>query len=155
MDIKAVQDVLIIGDSLVDSIYHSYSKLKREAEMAKPSPCRGPYVLDYYNVSCKVMGSINGITSTAARIQNCLIHLLNHCKTLPRFIIVIPDNDILKHCTVDIFDYGAKLVCEEIVAWMVNELDRAVESRKEDMKRLKKGSVLAAEPKFIYAKMIY
>ena len=136
------------------SSYHSYSTLRQLAENSNPKRQR-PYLLNYYRVSSHVMGTINGIKSPAARIQNCLAKQINDCKYMPRMIVILPDNDIIKHSNIDFLDFGARKMCEAILPWLVNMNNKMILAHREDMKRLKPGAVLAGEPKVIYAKMIY
>ena len=101
------------------------------------------------------MGDVNGIRSTAARIHNCLVRQLNECKNMPRMIIVVTDNDIIKGIAQDFCDYGAKHLCERVISWLVNTNNKAITARREELKRMKPGSVMAGEPKVVYTKMIY
>ena len=146
VDLRAIQDVWIVGDQFLREVYHSYTALKEAADRSQPRRHR-PYLLDYYKVSSHVMGTTNGIRSTAARIQNCIIRQINACKTMPRMVIIIPDNDIIKHNSISFYDYGAKKMCEMIVSWLVNNINKAITGRREDMKHLKPGSVMQGEPK--------
>ena len=143
---KAIQDVWLIGHEFLHETYHSYSTLRQQAE-ADNREC--PYLLDYYNISCHTMGELNGIRSASARIHNCLVSKLNGCKTFPQFIIIVPDNDIIKSSSVDFFDYGAQTVSETILSWLIHNNEKIIAAQKEKMRKLKKGSVLAGEPKIM------
>ena len=70
-------------------------------------------------------------------------------------IIVIPDNDMVKGSIDEMYDYGASEICHTISSWLVHEVNKNVSSRKEAMKKIRKGSVMRGEPKLVYVKMIY
>ena len=114
-----------------------------------------PYMLDQYTVSSHIMGEINGISSPAARIQNCLIRQLDKCQTLPRFIVFVPDNDIIKSSTIDFYDYSTRKMCDEITKWMAEDFINKISKRKSELLKVKGGAVLPGEPKIIFIKMIY
>ena len=154
MNITAVQDAWLIGDSFLRSTYHCYSAMHKKAKLVN---AEGLYLTEHYNISSHTMGDANGIRIAAARIQNAAIHQLNNCKTMPRMIIIFPDNDLVKNnqTSVDFFDYGARAICEAITDWLVSEVDDAILERRTAMKKIRRGSVLRGEPKIIYVKMIY
>ena len=153
VDLSAISNVWIIGDEFLRMIYHTFMLMQRSACLNNLG--RNPYLFEHYNVSRHVMGNSNGIRNPAARIQNTIVQQLNSCKTMPRFIVIIPDNDILKHSSVEMFDFGTRVMIEGIVAWMVNEIEHVVLTHREKMKKVRKGSVMAGEPKLIYVKMMY
>ena len=88
-----------------------------------------------------------------ARIQNAVVQELNRCKALPRFIIIIPDWDILK--SLDLNDWGVSLAIEKCMKWLVREVNRAVQTKKEDWCNVRKGAVTPGEPKIFYTEMLY
>ena len=117
---------------------------------------RNPYLLDYYRTSSHVTKEdANDTESSSARIQNCVVRQLNLCHSMPRFIIVIPDYDILSDQKTKFFDYGARKMCDEITDWLINAIEEEVFKRKNLMKKIRPGSVMAGEPKIVYVKMIY
>ena len=128
MNITAINNVWLIGDDFLADMYDTYTTMKREARMANRV---APYLLDFYNVSRHTMGFNNGIRSTIARLQNCVVNELNNCKKLRRMIIIIPDEDILKHH--NFYDFGASLLCDKTLDWLTTEINDAVEDRKAKM----------------------
>ena len=93
-----IQTTWLIGDNFLQRIYHAYGSLRDQAKNSEDKKAResAPYMLDQYTISSHVMGEVNGIQSVAAHIQNCLIRQLNKCKSMPRFVVFIPDFDIIK-----------------------------------------------------------
>ena len=114
-----------------------------------------PFLFDYYNVDSCTMGDHNGIKSCIARIQNCVSYLLEQASTLPRMIVIIPDNDVVKCYLNDLYEFGAAKIAEELVAWLVHEIDKSVLGRKDEIKKQRKGAVMRGEPKMVYIKMMY
>ena len=157
VNLPAVQDVWLIGDQFLHSTYHQYALMHKKAKMSSSGDVKPPYLTEHYNVTSHTMGDINGITIAMSRIQNCIMSQLNNCKTMPRFIIIVPDNDLLKsnQTTVDIFDYGARKVCDRIATWLALEINDAVLNGHKAMKQIRRGSVMAGDPKLIFVKMIY
>ena len=81
-----------------------------------------------------------------------MVKALNDAKKLPRFVVVIPDWDILKYA--DHNTYGIDKVLNRVLIWMLMNMSRAVDMRKDQLYRVKHGAVTAAEPKFIWVKML-
>ena len=105
------------------------------------------------------------------RLLNALIHALtephfaNEVKALDdqhhkykqapfllRFIIVIPDWDLVKH--IGHYKFGISLITGKILHWLISEMNKVVEIRCDDLIRSKEGSAVASEPKFVWVKMI-
>ena len=152
--VLAIQKVWILGDTFLQKIYHSYDTLRDRARRSR-GKMETPYLLDAYTVSSHVMEELNGIHSPAARIQNCLIHKLDTCKNMPRFIVVIADNDIIKAKKEDFYNFGAMKMSQEITGWMVNEFNDQIKLWKKELREICLGAVLPGEPKVVYVKMIY
>ena len=114
-----------------------------------------PYVFDYYNVKPftthpdKVEKSE---VPTPARIVNSLVKALNESPKIPRFIVVVPDWDILKY--INHFTYGVEKLSRRNLRWMINNMIRAVDDRKEKLHKILPGSIVHSEPRFIWVKML-
>ena len=111
--------------------------MHKKAKVLSSEDVKPPYLTEHYNVTSHTMGNINGITIAASRIQNCIMRQLNICKTMPHFVIMVPDNDLLKsnQTTVEIFDYSARKVCDRIATWLTSEINDAVHDRCKAMKK--------------------
>ena len=59
--------------------------------------------------------------------------------------------DILRF--LDHYEYGISVLSGKCINWVVTNMERAIESRKEQLKRQKPGAVVPSEPKFIWVKM--
>ena len=100
-----------------------------------------------------------------ARLVNSLINALTETehmdgplKTmpavpfLPRYILIVPDWDIVKH--IGHYKFGVTTILQKVVKWIVVNMFRAIETRKEDLAQSKKGATFPSEPKIIWVKMI-
>ena len=119
------------------------------------------------NSTCTVFLS-NPLTKNkeaSARLVNSLVHALNekpmqdtegriigNAHFLPRFIVVIPDWDLVKH--IGHYKFGISIIAEKLLKWIVSAMERAVKTRRDDLARIKKGAVIASEPKIVWVKMI-
>ena len=86
------------------------------------------------------------------RILNCFIESLNKYHTIPRFVIIFPDWDIVRYLNYEAF--GISHIIGKCVEWLVEEFSKAISIKKEDMRSVRPGSVTTLEPKFIWVKMI-
>ena len=145
----AWKDIWFIGDRFINEIYHTLQWLEREAKINKKE---APYVYEFYNITClSVDETSSGIKSIMTRLVNAYIHGLNTTTQLPRFVLIIPDADILKY--IGNFEFGVSIMSGSAINWIANQIDRATECRKDDLIRCKPGAVCANEPKFVWVKM--
>ena len=152
--VTVIQKVWLIGDAFLQRIYHSYGTLRDQARISR-GKLKKPYLLDAYTVSSHIMGELNGIQSTAARMQNCLVRQLDTTINMPRYIVFIPDNDVIKGSSGEFYDFGASKMSQEIMAWMIDEYFDQITKRKKELRDISLGAVLPGEPKIVYVKMIY
>ena len=71
---------------------------------------------------------------------------------LPGHILILPDWDIIKH--IGHYKYGFSIIAEKILQWLVTNISRAVESRKDDLANVKTGATVHSEPKLIWVATI-
>ena len=155
----------MVGDAFLKRTYHVFANLKEETNLRttgrrqgnseKDANIRKPFMSDFYNVTGHYMGENNGIKSCIARIQNTVNDQLESAKTLPRMIVIIADNDVVKDNLKDLYDFGATEISESLCSWLTHETEKIILGRKDAMKKIKKGSVMRAEPKIVDVKMIY
>ena len=87
-----------------------------------------------------------------AQMVNCFIKALNDAVKLPRLVLILPDGDLLKHINYN--EFGVHKLSADALRWVSTQMDRALETKKENMSRRMPGSVIAHEPKFIWVEMI-
>ena len=64
----------------------------------------------------------------------------------------LPDWDILKF--LDHFTYGVSTVCGKSLNWLLGAIEKAIEARKDSLRRKCPGAVNSNEPKLIWVKAI-
>ena len=123
--------------------------MKTEVKIAK-RPI--PYIYESYNISCFTTNPLSDIHNMMTRLVNCLVKALNDNSTLPRFIIVIPEVDLLSF-----FSYYEETSHAELetfsrigLKWILNQFDRVLSIKKEELRKLQAGSITSSEPKIIW-----
>ena len=111
-----------------------------------------PYVYDYYNISCFTTNPKSLLKNTLARVVNALTKALNDALQLPRIVLVIVENDILKF--VDKNEFGVRTIVTDCLRWVINQISRAIEAKIDNLQRRRPGSVRLEDPKIIWMKMI-
>ena len=114
-----------------------------------------PYLYDYYNISFYMAKQSSLIKNVLTRMFNSLAEALNlnqGANQLPRIILVIPDSDILKF--VNHYTYGVSVITGRCLSWLINNFEREIEAKKEQLRKKKPGSVSQNEPKIIWVKML-
>ena len=113
-----------------------------------------PYVYNMYNVRCFMSNPLSHIHSVPGRMVNCLIKAIHdkECVRIPRFVVVIPDWDILRYFNHNTF--GIEKITEETIEWMMSEMVKAVEDKREQLFKIKPGAVISTEPKYVWIKMM-
>ena len=106
-----------------------------------------------YNVNAFTSGPIaRAINNPMVKIVNCFIEALNRFHTLPRFIVVVPDQDIIK--AIDFYNFSISKIIQRSLEWMVRQFDRIIVDRKEKLLQVRPGAVVSLEPKIIWVKML-
>ena len=111
-----------------------------------------PYIYEFYNFDCHYLSQLSPLKPLIVRIYNSLIKAINHSKTLPKYIIVIPDKDIIQ--SLGMYDYGVYDLLEANVSWLVNRLAKAILTRRDQFKKRRAGVIPKELPKFIWVKML-
>ena len=145
VETTALKDTWIIGDNYLGEIFHALPGLKTQAISQKNEI---PYIYRYYNVRCFTANPLSHIRDTLTRITNSLIKALNDNQHIPRFIIIIPNQDILWH--VMKYDAGITLPCNIAIEWITKQMTRAISSKEDILYRKKPGAIAPFEPKFIW-----
>ena len=147
--VVAVNNIWFIGDEFVNKIYHAYPAIKTEAKLADKEQ---PFVFEHFNIRSFTSKPTAVTRSVPAKILNCLIKALNENNKMPKLIVIIPDWDLLKFFNHN--TYGVMELTNEVVTWMVNNMIWAIQLKKETMEKIKPGSIVSGEPKFIWVKMV-
>ena len=86
------------------------------------------------------------------RLVNALVKALNDHQKISRFIVIIPDDDVVHHTCQ--FDAGQTVPFGAAVNWVANQMIHAVACEQEFLRRVKPGSVAPFEPKFVWVQML-
>ena len=94
----------------------------------------------------------SNVRSVIARILNHIIMALNNRPRLPRFIFIFPDKDIVDY--MNYFQWGVSFAFGAQLDWLLSQIERAIEAKKEGLSQMKPGAIAPGEPKVVYVKMI-
>ena len=119
---------------------------------AKVSKGKIPYIYKMYNVRCFMANPLSYMKNVATRLVNTLVKALNDYEKLPRMILLVPDWDLPKF--YGFIDHHADLLIKEILKWIINNMRKTVEVKKDFLMKSKVGAVFKGEPKVIRAEMI-
>ena len=113
------------------------------------------YMFDNYTVKSYLTHPLkpSRVDQPIACLLNALIHgLSENRKHLPGTIVIIPDWDIVKN--LDKISYGISQVLEIILNWLIKEIDRAIQTSKDDLLKQKAGTIRYGDPRILWIKMI-
>ena len=130
---------------MTTTMHYQWWRLKQD----KSTP---PYIYQQYTVKCFTSSPSTKTESVPAGMVNSIVKALNDAHKLPRFIIIIPDWDLLHYS--DHNTYGVEAVTQWAVGWMVSNIIKAIEMRKDQIYNSKRGAVVATEPKVVWVKML-
>ena len=146
-----MKDVWIIGDTFLYDTFTTFQLAKTEAHIDKIKPS---YIYDYYNVQFGFHPPLSQTRSIEARYVNSFTELLNGNSKdfrLPKYIIIILESDIIAESVKRNNDYGFKKVYRIGVEWVMNEFNRILDSRKEELRNKRPGALsTSAEPRLIW-----
>ena len=101
------------------------------------------------------MNPLSELKNVASRLVNALVKALNSMKggdKLPKCIVVVPDWDLARY--INYHDYDVHEIFTEVIEWIIINMKRAVESKKDFLMKKKAGAIATGEPKFLRVKMI-
>ena len=110
------------------------------------------YVYGNYNVQGIFPANFYAQRSILARMLNTVIYGLNKFEKLPRMLVMIPDKNLIE--AVDNKRSGISLTMGMCLEWLIRQIEKAIDRKKNMMREIKPGSVIVGEPKMIWIKMI-
>ena len=113
-----------------------------------------PFLFEYFNVFSLHTSGINKCKSILSRIFNEFAEALNDKeKNLPKYILIIPDKDIIEAAQQSSF--GCKVLFNYMINWLASNIFEEIENRKEKLMKKRIGTVLcASDPKIVWVKMV-
>ena len=158
-NIRAQKSTWFVADIFLKEIFDTYTSMRDKALHEQKVKGKNqakvvvPYMYHHYNVERFTTGNITSMSSSPlARILNNLIEAVNEYQILSRFIVIVPDLDILK--SIKHYDYGVSKIIGSGLEWLVQEIDRLITTKKIDLARIWPGVVIASEPKVIWITMM-
>ena len=113
-----------------------------------------PYIYDRYNVEAYYTNPLSDVKPTIARMYNSLIKALNTHDHLPRYVVVIPDLDIVQSVNDQHFDCGAVDMIEDNINWLLKQIARILLARCDQLRNKKAGVVPDELPRVLWVKML-
>ena len=111
-----------------------------------------PYLHEFFNIRPTFHTSIS-VRSVMARMLNEIINALNEEVILPKYIIILPDKDLIEEANFG--GFGCKVIFESMLHWIATNVERVLEIRKDDLKSKRAGAILTDdEPSIVWVKML-
>ena len=102
-NVKALESVWLIGDNFLFNIHPAIQLLHTEAcRRGQPEP----YLYSKYNLEGFYFNPLNPLKPILVRFLNSLIEGLNLAPHPPKYVICLPDKDLIEH--VKNFTSGVK-----------------------------------------------
>ena len=143
---RAIKDCWLVGDEFFGEIHHTLQELKSECSTT-------PYLYEQYNVMPFYLSALSP-QPRVIRILNAFIDALNSTPKLPKYVLIIPDQDLMpgsKH-----LDYGVVHIMEQQLRWLFQQINKAIGRRREDLQSKHAGAISHStyEPRIICIAMI-
>ena len=146
---RAIQSVICIGDEFLRGISSTMKGMKSDANLEKHVML---YLYQQYNFTMHHPRQMPGTRPSIARILNALIKAFNEDELLPKYIIIMPDKDIIS--SINMFDYGITTLIETNINWLLDQMARTIITRREDLKNKRSGTAPAFLPRVFWVEML-
>ena len=150
--VKALHSTWFLGDDSLRRFFDTFTDTRKSA---KDENRQLPYLFDYYNVESFHALQLLNNRSVLVRIINTLTKEMNSPthQHLPCYIVILLDKDLVHEANV--FDFGVSETLEDIIKWLLINVNRCVELRKEDLRGRRPGAISTeAEPHLILVNML-
>ena len=149
-NIPAVYDLWLLGDTFLKDIIGSFEAIRYQAQRDKEEVPL--YIQDTFNVYPYYGSASSGVKHSITRIVNSLIEAIKEHRRLPKYLVVIIDLDMLRD--VNVFDQSAAQIINELVRWLVRQVDMILRRKKMDFFGKKAWSKSGFTPMTIYIRML-
>ena len=124
--LKAKDDLWIVGDDFVAR--HMTEQLIRQPERLKTEN----YAVSNFGIySAAEKAHTARNTNLISRFRNSLVHLINRHMTLPKYIVVIPESDIIDYLNYD--GFGVSTAYGRILDWLMYEFRKIISGFKDQL----------------------
>ena len=147
--VRAFRDAWIIGDEFLRDAAQTFTAIKEKTNLEKRPP---PFLFEQFNVRIN-FANTTSLANILSRIVNALITELNENDHLPKYILIVPDKDIVQDMQFNA--YGASHILEKMTTWLVNTIASLINRRKHNTYVVKPGAAVPPdEPSLIWVKML-
>ena len=148
-DIAALKDCWLVGDVFLNEMTSVLQDWRSDAVSHNET---SPYLYEQYNVTYWYK-SVLDPDPRAVRLFNSFMDGLNSDAKLPRYIIIFPEDDIIRGTRH--IDFGITCILEETLDWMFFEMVKNIKRRRDDLKTIRAGALSSIfEPRLIWVGMI-
>ena len=147
-NVKTLKDCWLVGDQFLCSIFPRFQQIRSDAIAERR---QSPYIYDYYNIFCWTT-PVTTVRSVPAKILNSFTEGLNNIHRMPKYVIIMPENDILNG-----LNYSNQLISniEAQVKWLIENVGKVIQRRRQDLKEERPGAIGSSfEPMVVWVKMI-
>ena len=146
-----MKELWIVGDSFLRQTYETLQKLRSASQDKRVR--RSLYAYDYYNVTLYFPSGTSTMRSVMAKLLNAAAEGLNQKEKLPKYVLLVLDGDLIKN--LNFFAFGMTEMFEKAIDWLVKNLMKMFDRRRDDLKSRRPGAVsLATEPRYLWVAMI-
>ena len=111
-----------------------------------------PFLYQQFHFEMFYTNPLSATKPAIARIYNSLVEALNKYPHLPKYILVLPDKDVIK--SINNWDYGTTTIIEKNLNWLIKQMAKAILSRRDDLHCKRPGSAPVDLPLIIWIPMI-
>ena len=111
------------------------------------------FMEEYFNLKPYYQKTSCTVKYASTRMLNSLIEVVADRHRLPKYLIVIPDKDMLEG-DVDVFNPAVSKIIPEIVRWFVRQIDLIIRRWRSDFLVKKPESLTSLSTKMIYVRML-
>ena len=137
-----------MGDKTLNDAFQSFQATLNEA--AQNKKIIKPYLQEFYNIKHFTQSDPNDMVCT--RVFNALVDATNERKKLPRFLIVMIDQDIIN--SIDVFDEDAVFMIRDQVLWLARQINIFIRRKRVEITEKCPGAVYGSDPTIIFIRMI-
>ena len=139
-NVKAIFDIWFVGNMFIKTNIDELFNLKKKA-ITKRKPI--PYIFDMFNIK----GYWSGLTARGLpRLLNPITDAFNDNHRLPKYIIIIPDKDLLMAIRNRI-NFGTSRVLGVTVHYLIKQIDKMIQRRMDDLMDKRPGAIAAVNAK--------
>ena len=124
-DVEAFHDLWIIKDVFLKDTINSLISLHNAAKVNKKLST--PYIYKHYNVLPYHVTRSSALKGLARQL-NPLLEALNERPRLPKYILLVPDRDIINETKA--FSFGASYVLGSAIYFLIRQMDMLLSRRR-------------------------